>query len=471
MEHVLNVDTGVDRETDPDTRTPFSGAYRTVTIGIMVTVTMIAFEAMAVGPALPSAARELHGLAAYGWAFTAFLLANIIGMVVAGQLSDTVGPRPPLVAGVALFVVGLGVAGSAGTMTQLIGARAVQGLGSGLVITAIYVVLGEIYPSRLQPRVFTVISAAWLLPSLVGPALSGVITQQLSWRWVFLGLLPFVLLGSALLVPAMRSLGRAPSQATTAGIDRIRIIRAFVLAGGAAALAEAGRSLTALTPVYAVVGLAALAWSLRGLLPPGHIRNVPGVASAVALRALLASALFGGETIVPLMLQTQHGLGATAAGLPLTASGLAWSAASWWQSREVGGDPDVRRTRLMRIGFVSLSVGLALVTVTSLRSVPWWLAFPAWAFAGLGAGLSITIAGVLLLRNTTDAERGRDSAALQLADTTASSLTTGVTGVLVALAVAGTVSTTTSFVTIGLVMLVIALIGVAVSGRARTVGS
>jgi MFS family permease len=76
---------------DTASRSIFSGALRVTSIGILILITLVAFEAMAVAPALPTAARELHGLAGFGWAFTGFLVANVVGMVVAGQYSDSRG--------------------------------------------------------------------------------------------------------------------------------------------------------------------------------------------------------------------------------------------------------------------------------------------------------------------------------------------------------------------------------------------
>ncbi|HEX7355891.1 MAG TPA: MFS transporter, partial [Mycobacteriales bacterium] len=139
----------------PRTRAPepgsiFAPSIRATTFGIVILITMIAFEAMAVAPALPTAARDLHGVGAYGWAFTAFLLGNVIGMVVSGQHSDVHGPRLPLLGGMATFVGGLVVAGSATTMAQLVGARGLQGFGGGMLITAAYVLIGETYPEALR---------------------------------------------------------------------------------------------------------------------------------------------------------------------------------------------------------------------------------------------------------------------------------------------------------------------------------
>ncbi|MGH8860511.1 MAG: MFS transporter [Jatrophihabitantaceae bacterium] len=446
----------------------FSGRLRNTTIGLITVVTMIAFEAMAVTPALPTAARELHGLAAFGWAFTAFLVTNVVGMVIAGQLSDARGPRLPMVCGMALFVAGLVIAGTATTMLQLILARGVQGLGSGLLITAVYVLIGITYPGELQPKVFTATSAAWLLPSLLGPLVSGLVTQHLSWRWVFLGLLPFLAIGCALMVPVLRLLHGGSPHGHSALADPRRILRALVVAGGVAAFEGAGQHPSVLAVLVAIAGVAAVIWGIRGLVPPGTFQVRPGVGSAVALRALLAGSFFGAETVLPLMLNVQHGLGPTAAGLPLAVSGIVWGFGSWWQARERAGDDELRRVRLLQAGFASLVIALALIAVTTLPGAPVWLAYPGWGFAGLGAGLAMTTANVLLLRHTTDLDRGRDSAALQLGDTTFSALTTGVAGVLVAAAARGALGYTTSFVAIFVAMLAVAMVGLAVSGRART---
>src|SRR5439155_27054040 len=140
---------GVTLEAKPTLEAPrsiFTGPLRATSGGILILITLIAFEAMAVSAALPTAARDLHGIGGYGWAFTGFLVANVVGMVVAGQVSDSHGPRAPLVAGMLAFVIGLVTAGTAVTMVQLVTGRVVQGLGSGLLITATYVVIGETYP-------------------------------------------------------------------------------------------------------------------------------------------------------------------------------------------------------------------------------------------------------------------------------------------------------------------------------------
>ena len=447
-------------------RTIFTGRLRTTTGDILVLITFVAFEAMAVSVALPTAARDLHGLEQYGWAFTGFLAANVLGMVVSGEVSDDRGPRLPLVVGIAAFTVGLLVAGSATTMIQLVAGRIVQGLGGGFLITAVYVVIGTQYPESLRPKFFAALASAWVLPSLIGPIVAGAMTEHLGWRWVFLGLVPLVAAGAALMVPVLRSL-TPPAALGRSVTDKGRIVRAVAVALGVSALAHSGQSPSPVTVAAGVAGVVAMVWGLRVLMPPGTFRVRRGVSAPVALRGLFAGAFFGMESMVPLSMGQQHGYGPLAAGLPLACGGLAWALGSWWQGRESTTPEETHRVRLIRAGFALVTVCALVVAVAAHPGVPGWLIYPAWAMGAFGAGMAVASASVLLLRYTNDADRGSDSAALQLSDATSSALTTGVAGVLVAAAVRGAVSYTTAFMSLALAMGAVAFVGVLLAGRVR----
>jgi MFS family permease len=421
---------------------------------------------MAVAAALPTAARDLHGLGSYGWAFTGFLVANVVGMVVSGQLSDAHGPRRALIAGLVCFATGLVLSGTAVSMTQFIGGRVVQGLGSGLLITAIYVVIGETFATSLQPKVFAATSSAWVLPALIGPLVSGGLTQHVSWRWVFLGLLPFVVVGTVLLVPTLQRLPRAVAGTGPGVRDPRRIFRALAVAAGVALIQTAGQNRTLPWIAGGVAGLVLLAWGLARLLPKGTAKVRPGVAAPVALRGLLAGAFFGVEASVPLAMTVQHGYGATAAGLPLAAGGVTWAIGSWWQGRPSGRPEGPRRVTLLRTGFALVAVSSLLVGVGQQPAAPPQLVYVAWTIGGLGMGVAMSSTSVLLLRYTSDANRGSDSAALQLSDATGGALTTGFGGVLVGAAAAGSIGFTGAFWSLTVVMAVIAAGGCLVSGRA-----
>jgi sugar phosphate permease len=196
----------------------------------------------------------------------------------------------------------------------------------------------------------------------------------------------------------------------------------------------------------------------------------PGVAAPVALRGLLAGTFFGVESLIPLSLSVQHGYGATAAGLPLAVSGFSWAAGSWWQGRVDDAAHPHRRIVLIRAGFVLNAVAAGGMALAALPSMPGWLAYPAWVLAGLGAGFTMSSVSVLLLKYTTDADRGSDSAALQISDATASAITTGLAGVAVAAAARGAIGNTAAFVTLDLAMCGVALVGAAAAGRASASG-
>src|SRR5665647_2379493 len=167
-------------------RGPMSSAYRWLTVALLALVTIIAFEAMAISTAMPSVAKDLDAVRSYGLAFSLMLTAELLGIVVAGVWSDRRGPLPSLFAGQVLLAAGSAVAGLAQTFPMLLVGRLIAGLGSGLIVVALYVVIGRAYPDSLRPKVFSWVSAAWVLPSLIGPPISGWLAATWSWRWVFL---------------------------------------------------------------------------------------------------------------------------------------------------------------------------------------------------------------------------------------------------------------------------------------------
>jgi len=408
-------------------------AHRLTTAGLLMLVTFVAFESMAVATAMPTAVRELHGLAWYGWPFSAFLVASVFGMVLGGDLDDRRGSQAAVLAGVATFAAGLLAGGLSGSMSVFIAARALQGVGGGIISVALYVLAGRAYEPELRPRLFAAFSAAWVLPALVGPLLAGLVTAHLGWRWVFLGMLPLIAVGLALLLPALRRLD-APVEVTAPA--SARRWWALLAGAGVAALQYAGQRLDVAALGIAGVGAVLLVLGLRPLLPSGTVRLRAGLPAVMGARGLLAGAFFGMDALLPLSLSTLHHYSPAAAGVPLTAGALGWAVASQLQGRR----PDVSRVALLRLGFVLLALGLAGTALVAVPDLPGWPSYLTWGVAGLGMGFGMPSLSVLLLGQSPEHRRGADSAAFQIADVTGSALCVGIVGVLVAAAAAGQLS-------------------------------
>ncbi len=440
----------------------FSPGYRRMTIGIVAVVFLIAFEAMAVATAMPVAARDLDGLPLFAWAFSAFLTTSLFTMVLSGEWSDRRGPTAPLTTGVAAFTVGLLISGGAVSMPVLILGRAVQGLGLGLVIVAIYVVVGRFYPEQMRPRAFSAMSSAWVLPSIVGPAVAGFLADSLSWRLVFLLVPPLVLPALWLIVPGLRQL--PASSAAAEPTRRGRKLFALAAAIGAALLQYAGTHLAWISLLIAAAGVALLAPSVPRLLPAGAARLRRGLPTIVIMRGVMAAAFFGAETFIPLMLIEQRGLSTTLAGLTLTGGALGWAFGSWYQGRPRNRWP---RPRLVQIGNAFITLSIASVALVLLPGVPVVVAALAWTFGGVGMGLGMASLSVLLLEQSPVADQGANSAALQLCDALGSILSIGAAGAIFAAGARGGDAPPATFAIIWAVMVVIGILGVLVAPRVR----
>ena len=447
--------------------------YRALTFGVVSVVLLIAFEATAVSTAMPVAARELHGLGLYAFAFSGYFTTSLLAMVVSGQWCDRSGPLAPLATGIAGFAAGLVVSGTAETMGVFVVGRAVQGLGGGLVIVALYVVVGRAYPERLRPAVMAAFAASWVVPSIVGPLVSGTVTEQLGWRWVFLAIPVLVVLPLAVMVPALRRAAAEDSDDPRPVMDRSRLWLAAALAAGAALLQYAGQDLRPLSVLPAVAGAALLVPAVLRLLPRGTFRADRGLPTVILMRGIAAGSFAAAESFVPLMLVTQRGLSPTLAGLSLAGGGLTWALGSWVQARP---RLEPSRERLVQLGMLLSATAIATTPLALVARVPVWIVAVAWCVCGLGMGLAISALSILLLRLSPPAEAGANSAALQVSDALSNVLLIGAAGSAFTALGGGSLTTTsagastshpTAFAAVFLPAAAIALAGVAISARLR----
>ncbi|HXV94817.1 MAG TPA: MFS transporter [Pseudonocardia sp.] len=434
------------------------GPLRTLVVGAVALVSLFAFEATGVATAMPAVATALDGLASYALAFGLPLATGVLGMVLSGAWSDARGPAAAMRAGVAGFVVGLLVAGFAPSMPVFAAGRALQGLGSGLLSVALYVVVGRVVPPEQRPRVFAAFAAAWVLPSVVGPPLAGFLTEHVGWRSVFLGAAVLAVPAALLVEPALRGLDRPLDGAVPASSGRA--VRAVGAALGAVGLFQAGQLDGAAAAGLGAVAVLVLAVSVPPLLPAGTLRARRGLPAVVALRGLAAAAFFGAEAFLPLLLVRERGLSPAVAGLVLTAAAVGWATGSWIQGRERAPAPAV----LLRAGSAAIVAGVLASAAAISPAVPVAVAVAGWLVAGLGMGLTYPTLSVLTLAYSAPAEQGANSSALQIADALFAAVVLAVSGALfAALLDSGLVAFAAGFA----VAAAFAVLAVVVAGRTR----
>ena len=281
---------------------------------------------------MPSVSADLDGRAWFSAAFSATLAASVVGMVAGGLWSDRSGPRLPLLASVAVFAGGLLLAGLAPGIELFVAARFLQGLGAGAMTVALYVVVARIYAPIDHPRIFGAFAAAWVIPSMVGPTVAGVVAEAFGWRWVFLGVVALARGGDGD-AAARRCAGSSttPSRRRSppAAGSRSRRRRRSPWSPSTWPAAPPPR----LGFVAAVVALVVVVVAVRPLLPAGTLVVRRGLPSVVALRGAIAATFFATEIYLPYLLQEHYDVPPWLSGATLTVGALGWSGASQVQAR------------------------------------------------------------------------------------------------------------------------------------------
>ena len=408
---------------------------RALTVGLVLTITFVASEALAVVTVMPVVARDLGGLRLYGWVFSAFMLGSVVGIVAAGREADRRGPAIPFVAALILFGSGLAIAGLAPSMEVLVGGRVLQGIGAGAVPSVAYAVIGRSFPGPLQARMMAVLSTAWVVPGVAGPALAAAVAHLFGWRWVFLGLLPVVAVAGSIAMPALICLGPPASSQ----VEEHRLIHGIAVAACAAMLLAgltlvAGSGAVLAGGALIVAGVAGGLPALRRLVPPGTLTARPGLPATILTRGLLTFAFFGTDTYVTLAITAVRHRSPVVAGIAVTGATLGWTAGAWVQARL---SETWQGRRFVRTGLVIILVGIAGMALVLWPAVPVAEGLAAWTLAGLGMGLAYAPLSLMMLRKAPPGGEGRASASLNLADVLGTAIGIGVGGAAVAAGAGG----------------------------------
>jgi len=365
---------------------------RWVFVGIVLSIFLAAIESTVVATAMPTVVARLGGIRIYSWVFSGFLLTQTVTMPLWGRFSDLYGRRPIYLTGLMTFLIGSALSGAAQNMGQLIVFRMIQGLGAGALMTLGYTIIGELFGLERRARMQGYISSVWGVASLIGPWVGGMLTDYVSWRWVFYINLPIGAIAMAVLATTLRGIPRPVRQPVVdwAGIALFAAGVSAILLG----IVEAGRvgawSTVDVVALLVLGGLVLVGFvvverrAAEPIVPPRLFKNRMVVA-AVVTRFLAGMAMFGALSFVPLFLQSVTGASATGAGLVLTPFVLGWVLTSVLSARLV-----------LRVGFRKVVfTGMAALTGAFLLFSRWSAALTHGAamvdvlLAGVGMGLVV----------------------------------------------------------------------------------
>lgn len=439
-----------------------------MTAGLVMAITVSAFEVIAVSTALPTIAEDLGGDALYGTALSAFMVASLLALVASGEWADRQGPARPFLAGVLTFGVGLVVVSAAPTMLVVVLGRVAQGLGAGAITNCSYVAVGRAWDDEDKPRVFALMSAAWVVPSLVGPTIAGWVTSNLSWRWVFGGILPLLPVLVALSLPSLLRIEPTPAAPVGTPATPSRVPAALALCAAAAvALGGMQASRWPLIVGLTAAGVAIGVRPLRALLPRGTFRAHTGAAGCIAARLAVNVAFFGVDVFVPLAATRLHDATPTQAGLVVIGSSLSWSVASAVVAKRLRG---AGATSMVRLGFALLGLSALATLIVTVASSPLWATFLAWVPAGFGIGLVFTTTSATALSGGGADEAGTVGSQLGIADALGFAAIAGVGGLLVGVAERTAVTLPTALRALFVGCAAVAAAGMLTAGRVRAPG-
>ncbi|KRE22529.1 MFS transporter [Agromyces sp. Soil535] len=439
-----------------------SKPFRWLSIGMFAIIFIAAFEAMAVTTIMPLVARDLDGIALFALAFAVPLAAGIIGMVLAGNWTDRSGALPSLVTSAVLFVVGLLIAGTAPNMIVFIIGRFVHGLAGAAVIVPLYVIVARMYPERLRARVFAGFAAAWVIPSIIGPALAGAVAETASWRWVFLGVIVLLLPAAAMMLPPILRVRDQVQGDPSVPWSLGRVGWAVLTAASALALSLSKELADPWRWIVAIAAVVLVAVAARPLMPAGTLRAARGMPATVLLRLIVAGAFFGSEIYLPYLFIERYDFSPSLAGAVLTGAGVTWAAASWLQGRL--GDR-VSNTQAVQIGAGLLAVSLVVVLLVAAFTLPPVIAFVAWTLAGGAMGFMYPRFSVAVLKLSPVSSQGFNSAALSIGESLGAAVALAITA-LASSAIVGGAFTADFAVTVA-----IAVVAVVLAPRVRPRGA
>jgi MFS family permease len=405
----------------------FTPRYATVTLIVCLGVALLAFNAFLSTISLPTAVREMGGVALISWALTLFLVFAIVGGSGAALLKQRLGARTALVLSAGVFIAGTVIAASAGSMEQVLVGRAVQGLGEGVVSAICFALIPELFPSRLVPKVFGLNAMIWAIAAFGGPAAAGLLTEMVSWRAAFLVSVPVALIFAAMVVVKVPAHSPGDKQNVSFPGLRLLTIGAAIMLVALAGLAEPLPATGLL--VAAGVLLVGAVWldgrSRDRLMPPDAFRPVSVVGTGLWMVLLINVAGAGSAVYLVLVVQQMWGIGPTAAGAIAAVLAVAWSISAVLVANV--RSKETRKT-LIRLGPAMIGTGLVLV-LAGLQVDQVIVVVAGQLIIGSGFGICNGYLNLTMMEAASDAERDRTSALMPTTQSAGNAIGAALAGV------------------------------------------
>lgn len=390
---------------------------RRITAALLLGISLAALEASAVAAAMPTVIGDLGGMARLSWVFSAYLLTSTATVPLFGKLVDLVGRGKVYYFSATTFLLGSALCGVAQTLDQLILFRAIQGLGAGGMFPASITLIGDIYKLEERGKVQGLFAANWAISSLLGPAIGGIVTDVLSWRWVFYLNLPAGLASLVLLAIYLREPKRTVERKDLDLLGSILVLfgTGLLLVG----LLEGGQwgwtsPATLGSFVLAAVLLALFVWQERRAADPVmpiDLFTSPVIAVSALQSAVLGGIIFNASAFVPILGQGSLGASALGAGMLLAPISLGWPIASTLAGRLI---LPLGYRRLMIAGSaITLAGAAVLAGAIAWPPVERGLVLVAMFVMGFGMGLVSTPQLVAVQTAVSWARRGVATSSLQ----------------------------------------------------------
>jgi len=405
-------------------------------VGVLMGMLLAALNQTIVATALPRIVADLGGIEHYSWVFSAYMLAATVTTPIYGRLSDVYGRRGFFIAGILLFMAGGVVGATAGSMTQLVTARAIQGLGAGALMPLAIATIGDLVPPSDRGRWQGLTGAVFGFASILGPTTGGYIADNADWRWVFIVSLPVALVAMVVVATTLK-IPPHPERGT-----KVDYTGAALLAAGLSALLLAtvrggqdapwtSGEIVGLFAVGAITIAVFLWWERRIEQPtvPVELFGMRTFSAANLAGFATGVGMFGTIMFVPLFVQGVLGGSATSSGLVLTPLMLAMMVTS------VGSGQVITRTGRYRWALLSGPVvmggGFALLSTLDAGS-SLALTTVAMVVAGLGLGLLIQNLSLVVQNAVPSRHMGAATSAAQFSRSIGGTVGVSVMGAILA---------------------------------------